>query len=118
MTRAVVAVPAEASLRETSIYMRGRSIHSVIVKPDASGEWGIMTMRDVLKKVVREGRAIDGLTVGDLTSRPLLGVSPDTPITECAALMVEHNIRRLAVFENGEPVGIISETDIFSHVAE
>jgi len=33
-------------------------------------------------------------------------------------LMVERNIRRLAVFENGEPVGIISETDIFSHVAE
>ncbi len=118
MTRAVVAVPAEASLRETSIYMRGRGIHSVIVKPDASGQWGIMTMRDVLKKVVREGRAIDGLTVGDLTSRPLLSVSPETPIAECAALMVERNIRRLAVFENGEPVGIISETDIFSHVAE
>ncbi|WP_342673061.1 cyclic nucleotide-binding/CBS domain-containing protein [Chloroflexus islandicus] len=118
MTRAVVAVPAEASLRETAIYMRGRNIHSVIVKPDASGQWGIMTMRDVLKKVVREGRAVNGLTVGDLTSRPLLSVSPETPIAECAALMVERNIRRLAVVENGEPIGIISETDIFSHVAE
>ncbi len=118
MTRAVVAVPAEAPLRDTAIYMRGRGIHSVIVKPDASGEWGIMTMRDVLKKVVRDGRAVDGLTVGDLTTRPLLSVSPDTPIAECAALMVERNIRRLAVVEHGEPIGIISETDIFSHVAE
>jgi isocitrate dehydrogenase len=118
MTRSVVTVPGAASLAEAAQYMQSRNIHSIVVKPNGTGEWGIMTMRDVVRRIVGEDRSVDGLTVGDLASHSLITIGPEASLRECAALMVEKNIRRVVVTENGQPVGIISDTDIFRIVAE
>jgi isocitrate dehydrogenase len=118
MTRTVVAVPGSAPLSETAQYMQQRGIHSVVVQPNSGAEWGIMTMRDVLKQIVKEGRSPAGFTVEQLTTRPLITISPETSLSDCAALMVDKNIRRVVVVEDGQPVGIISETDIFRAVGE
>ncbi|HMQ31278.1 MAG TPA: NADP-dependent isocitrate dehydrogenase [Chloroflexaceae bacterium] len=118
MTRGVIAVPGAAPLGDTTHLMRSRGITSVVVEPNGSGEWGIMTMRDVLKKVVRDERQIDGMTVEEIATRPLITVGPDLTLKECANLMLEKNIRRVVVVKDGQPVGIISETDIFRFVEE
>jgi isocitrate dehydrogenase len=75
-------------------------------------------MRDVLKKIVRDDRQLDGLTVEEIATRPLITVAPDLSLKDCAALMLEKNIRRVVVIKDGQPVGIISETDIFRFVEE
>ena len=118
MTRGIVAVAGSAPLRDTTHLMRTRGITSVVIEPDSAGVWGIMTMRDVLKKIVREGRPINGLTVEAIATRPLITVSPELSLKECADLMVEQNIRRVVVAKDGQPIGIISETDIFRSVEE
>ncbi|MEI8309055.1 MAG: NADP-dependent isocitrate dehydrogenase [Chloroflexales bacterium] len=113
MTRTVVAVPGAATLHEVAQHMQARGIHSVIVKPDAIGRWGIMTMRDILKKIVAIGSATNGVAVDQITTRPLITTTPDISITACAQLMLDNNIRRVVVTEADEPIGIISDTDIF-----
>ena len=118
MTRGIVAVAGSAPLRDTTHLMRTRGITSVVIEPNSAGVWGIMTMRDVLKKIVREGRPINGLTVEAIATRPLITVSPELSLKDCADLMVEQNIRRVVVAKDGEPIGIISETDIFRSVEE
>ena len=118
MTRGIVAVAGSAPLRDTTHLMRTRGITSVVIEPDSAGVWGIMTMRDVLKKIVREGRPINGLTVEAIATRPLITVSPELSLKDCADLMVEQNIRRVVVAKDGQPIGIISETDIFRSVEE
>ena len=118
MTRGVVAVAGTAPLRDTIHLMRSRGITSVLVEPNSSGAWGILTMRDVLDKIVREERQITGLTVDEIATRPLITITPDMALKDCAALMVAKKIRRLAVAKDGQPIGIISETDIFRFVEE
>ncbi len=118
MTRGVVSVAGTAPLADTTHLMRSRGITSVVVEPNGSGEWGIMTMRDVLKKVVRDERPVDGLTVEDIATRPLITIGPEMTLKECANLMIEKNIRRVVVVRDGQPIGIISETDIFRFVEE
>ncbi|RRR68170.1 MAG: NADP-dependent isocitrate dehydrogenase [Candidatus Viridilinea halotolerans] len=118
MTRGVVAVSGSAPVSDTTHLMRSRGITSVVVEPDGSGTWGIMTMRDVLKKIVLEERDLGGATVEAIATRPLITVSPDLTLKECASLMIERNIRRVVVARDGEPIGIISETDIFRFVEE
>lgn len=118
MTRGVVTVRGNAPVADTNHLMRTRGITSVVVEPDASGSWGIMTMRDVLKKVVRDDRHVEGLVVDEIATRPLITIAPDKTLAECAALMLEKNIRRVVVIKDGRPVGIISETDIFRYVEE
>ncbi|NTV63706.1 MAG: CBS domain-containing protein, partial [Oscillochloris sp.] len=116
MTRTVVAVRGDAQIREVALYMQARGIHSVIIKPNAEGLWGIMTMRDVLKQVAQVGKAIKDLPVEQVSSRPLITTTPDMSVIDCAQLMLDKNIRRIVVTEGDEPIGIISDTDIFRFI--
>jgi isocitrate dehydrogenase len=118
MTRGVVTVSGSAPLSDTTHLMRSRGITSVVVEPDSNGEWGIMTMRDVLKKIVHAGHKLNGATVEEIATRPLITVSPDLTLKDCANLMLAKNIRRVVVVRDGQPIGIISETDIFRFVEE
>ncbi len=49
---------------------------------------------------------------------PALTVSPDYPLEEAARLMVVHKIGSLPVVEEGQLIGIITETDIFKQFVE
>ena len=118
MTRNVVKVPGSAPLSDTTHLMRSRGITSVVVEPNSAGEWGILTMRDVLKKVVLEELPLSGMTVDDVATRPLITVDPDTSLKACADTMLTKNIRRVVVVRDNQPIGIISETDMFRYVEE
>lgn len=68
--------------------------------------------------MVAADRPLKGLKVRDLMSAPLITVSPDTTIRQCSIIMLDANIRRAVVMQDGRPVGIVSDTDIFQAVEE
>ena len=119
MTSPVVTVSASMPAEEALHLMREKKIHSVVVEPDrADGAYGIMTQRDVLRKIVAADRPLFHVTVSDLMSSPLITVSPDTTIKQCSIIMLDANIRRAVVLKGGKLVGIVSDTDIFQSVEE
>ena len=119
MTAPVVTVPASMPAEEALHLMRERGIHSVVVEPDRPGQaYGIMTQRDLLRKLVAADRPLLNTTVSDLMTSPLITVSPDTTIQQCSIIMLDANIRRAVVLKGGRLVGIISDTDIFQAVEE
>ena len=119
MTSPVVTVPASMSIEDALHLMREKRIHSVVVEPDRPGAaYGIMTQRDVLRKVVAADRPLFQVTVSDLMSSPLITVSPDTTIKQCSIIMLDANIRRAVVMKSGKLVGIVGDTDIFQSVEE
>ncbi len=118
MTREVITVSSASTVAYATHLMRAKGITSVVVEPDASGEWGIMTMRDVLTQIVGADRSPEEVTVGTIASRPLLTVPPDMGLRECSKLMIEKNIRRVVVKQDERLVGILSDTDIFQFVEE
>ncbi len=119
MTSPVVTVPASMPIEEALHLMREKKIHSVVVEPaQLGGAYGIMTQRDILRKVVAADRPLFHVTVSDLMSSPLITVSPDTTIKQCSIIMLDANIRRAVVLKGGKLVGIVSDTDIFQSVEE
>ncbi len=119
MTSPVITLPALTPIEEALHLMREKGIHSVVVEPDRpNGVYGIMTPRDVLKKIVAADRPLFHVTVSDLMSAPLITVSPDTTIKQCSIIMLDANIRRAVVMKGGKLVGIVSDTDIFQSVEE
>jgi len=119
MTSPVVTVPASTPAEDALHLMRNKRIHSVIVEPDRpGGAYGIMTQRDLLKKIVAADRPLLNVTAGDLASSPLITVSPDTTIKQASIIMLDANIRRAVVMKEGQIVGIVSDTDIFQTVEE
>ncbi|MEM8529609.1 MAG: CBS domain-containing protein [Chloroflexota bacterium] len=118
MTRKLISVSSTETVANAIHHMHQQGITSIIVEPDDSGEWGIMTMRDVLKDIVSADRSPEEVPVSEVVTRPLIYVSQDMSLRDCSKLMIDSNIRRAAVRHEGRPVGIISDTDIFQVVEE
>ena len=74
---------------------------------------GIITDRDIVLKVVAEGRDPKTTKLGDVMTTDLITCTIDGDIEETLELMEDHQVRRMPVVdESGRLVGIISQADI------
>lgn len=115
----VVTVKGTESVAEVMHMMRESRISSVVVEPDDKGEWGIMTQRDIMRKIINANRSPARAVVNEIVNRPLVMVSRDTTLTEASSKMLEANIRRVVVVgASGTPIGVVSDMDLFRTVEE
>src|SRR6188472_4525906 len=73
---------------------------------------GLLTDRDIVVRVVAEGRDPHSTTVGDVASSDLATVSPDEDLDRALQLLAERQVRRLPVVEGDRLVGIVAQADI------
>jgi CBS domain-containing protein len=111
MTEDPRSIGASASVVEAARLMREQHIGSLPVTEDERVV-GMITDRDITTRVVAESGDLDGTSVGDVCSRDPVNVEPDNDLEEALQLMARHQVRRLAVVENGRLVGMIAQADI------
>jgi CBS domain-containing protein len=73
---------------------------------------GIATDRDIVVRVVAEGRDPNSTTIGEIASTDLVTVEPDTNLDEALRLMAQNQVRRLPVVEGERLVGIVAQADV------
>ena len=111
MTKELISVDVGDYVIEAARLMAENDISSVLVK--RRGEFsGMVTDRDIIKKVVSKGLDPKEVKVGEVMSAPLITISADASVEETANKMRDNKVRRLVVEDNGRKVGIISESDI------
>jgi CBS domain-containing protein len=115
MTPASVTDTAEETLRASAVRMWEQQTGSLLVM-DGEQLAGIVTERDVLKAVAR-GKDVDAARTGDVMSRDVLTVSPDTPLHVAARVMASRWIRHLPVVDAGRVVGVVSLRDLVAVLA-
>ena len=111
MTPDPVTIAATASVHEAARVMQTENIGTVIVLEQGL-PMGIVTDRDLVVRVLAEGRDAAATTLGEICSRDLVTVPPATSIEQALALLREKALRRLVVVEQQEPVGLVSLTDL------
>jgi CBS domain-containing protein len=74
----------------------------------------MVTDRDIIARVVAEGRDPNSVKVEDIATHELVTIGPDQDVNEARQLMDEHELDRILVVEGDRLVGIISEADIRS----
>jgi CBS domain-containing protein len=72
----------------------------------------MVTDRDIIARVVAEGKDPSSLTVRDIATTDLATVRPDADLDEARRLMAQRQLDRLLVVEGDNLAGIISEADI------
>jgi CBS domain-containing protein len=102
----------EDTIKDVAEKMRDRRVGSSIVVGN-NKPIGIITERDVLRKVVAEGKNANRVLVKEIMTTPIIGIDPYITLENAMRVMNKYNIRRLPVIENGKLVGIITEKDIF-----
>lgn len=111
MSDVVLRVGPGHTLREAAVKMTDQGIGAAIVEDE---EWPvprIVTERDVLKAL---GRGLDPDTelVRDHMSESVITASPEWSMERAAMEMSRRNIRHLAIYRDGELVGVLSMRDI------
>jgi len=95
----VVTVETNATVRKAVRLMNNREIGCLVVVKEGKPA-GIVTERDMLKRVLVAGRDPRAMEVGEIMSKPLLSMKPGKRIEEAVKLMFRHKIKKLPVIEN------------------
>jgi CBS domain-containing protein len=111
-------VKPNSSVYEAASIMVEKNIGCLLVSGN-DGPVGIVTQKDVLRRVTRRRGDPVRIKVEDVMSSPLISIGLDTSIGDAAKKMIENGIKRLVVTgEDGSFRGLITMTDIVRWVAK
>jgi CBS domain-containing protein len=79
---------------------------------------GILSERDVVGRVVAEGKDPTATRVSEVATREVVAVDVGTHVRKCAEMQLAMEVRHLPVTDKGKPVGILSSRDFLAYVVE
>ena len=112
MTVDVKITSPEATVSDILRIMMENNIGSVVIVGPKREVLGIITERDLIRKVLSKGLNPRETRAEEIMSKPVITIEPDASIQEAANLMKEKGVGHLPVVENGRVIGIIAEGDI------
>jgi len=116
MTKTLISVnPATTSLQIAKMMEQG-GIGAVLVKENENLV-GIVTDRDFATKIAANNLSFD-TPVEKIMSSPLITINHNEPISAAAEMMSSKKIRKLAVSDNGNIIGLITSTDLVNQLAK
>jgi len=117
MTREVVTIESSKTILDAATIMTEKKVGGLVVVRDGDIV-GIITERDILRRVVARRYDPEQVRIREVMSTPVISVTPDGPVSDAAKKMIENRIRRLPVIEGPKLVGIITSTDLARHLGE
>jgi CBS domain-containing protein len=111
MTTDPVTLGSDATAAEAARRMRDDGIGDVVVA-DADNVLGIVTDRDLVVRVLADGRDPEQTPLAEVASAELVSIAPDAPAWEAARLMRENAVRRLLVMDSDQLAGMVSIGDL------
>ena len=116
MSKAIISVNVETTVFQIAKMMEQGGIGAILVKKDGHLS-GIITDRDFATKVASNSLSFD-TPVEKVMSSPLITINYDESISAAAERMTSKKIRKLAVTDNGNVVGLITSTDLVNQLAK
>jgi CBS domain-containing protein len=104
-----VTIAFDSMVMDAIKAMIDMNIGSVVVLNEDGQFCGIVTERDVLERVIGEGRSPQETQVNEVMTSPVIAVESNISLREALKLMRDHNVRRLAVTNEDELEGQVTE---------
>jgi len=111
MTRPVVSARKNASARDIAMQLLSGLYSGLPVTDDEGRVIGIVTEFDLLKQILA-GKELVTLRAEEVMTRESVTVDVNAPLQDVLNLMMEKNIIRIPVTENGSLTGVIARCDI------
>jgi CBS domain-containing protein len=111
MVKEVVTIDENVTVKEAVDVMDKFDIGCVIALRKGKAI-GILTERDILKRIVAAGKEAKGIKVMEVMTSPLVVAEPGMELEEAVKLMFHMKIKKLPVVDGKKIVGLVSLTDI------
>lgn len=116
VTEMISAAPDDTVLEVADRMARNR-VGAVLV---LEGEHlaGIFSERDLLTRVIGEGRELGSTRVGQVATRDVVTIDAEQPVRSVVEIFRARRFRHLPVVRNGRAVGILSTRDFLAYVVD
>ena len=114
----VTTVAPEATVRELLAKLADHNIGAVVVSADGATITGIVSERDVVRRLHDRGAAVLDQAVSTIMTSEVRTVGPHDNVDELRRTMTTHRVRHMPVVEDGRLVGIVSIGDVVKSAIE
>jgi len=119
----LITCPPHARLGEVAALLNRHHVHALIVTDRDDHALGILSDFDLLagewlSSDPESLTVMRKLTAADLMSQPVDSVDADMPLCDAVNILIDKEISRLLVTEQGKPVGVISLSDFVASIAQ
>jgi CBS domain-containing protein len=115
MNKQVITISKEKTCLEAASLLQEKDI-SFLVVTEGQNPVGILSEADFVRKLIVKNRLASDVPISEIMSPKFRWVEPTTLIEDAVQKMLNNNIRRLLVLENEKLVGVITQTDLASHL--
>ncbi len=116
MSKKTETIVESASVQQAAIKMKDKNVSSLIVVDSLGNSKGLVTERDVVRKVCINDVYTRKVIIKEIMSLPLITINPNDPPSTAIDRMLQHNIRHLIVVDNtteiSQPIGIVTPRDL------
>ncbi len=109
MTTRLITVKENQTRQQAARLLSQYRISGLPVVNDDGVAVGVVSEFDIIGK--------EGQTIGDIMTRSVISVTPETDLEEVSRIFVHERIKRLLVLDQGKLVGIVSRADLINEVA-
>jgi len=111
MQKNVIAIQEDKSALDAAKLISEKDISFLVIVKDGK-PIGVITEKDFVRKVAAQDKQASLIPLSEIMSYKFRWVEPSTEIEDAVQKMLNHNIRRLIVLEDGKLVGVITQTDL------
>ena len=115
MTQSAECIGENDSILDAAKMMAKHDIGAMPICGEDNRLKGVITDRDIVVKVIAEGRDPSQVRAGELGEGKPVTIGADDPISLAIKTMADHQVRRLPVIDGHDLIGIVSIGDIAQH---
>jgi CBS domain-containing protein len=117
MRKKLITIKESASVQEAANKMKDKNISSLVIVDKRGQPQGLITERDLVRKVCIRDAYTSEITNKEIMSSPLITIDSKSSPSEAVDIMLQNNVRHLLVINNessedkNKPIGIITPLD-------
>ena len=111
MVSKVITITKDSTVEEAVRLMNEQEIGCLIVIDNKKAR-GILTERDLLKRVLAKSKDPKKTKVEEVMSTPLISVEPNVEIGDVSRIMFQKNIKKMPIVRKDKLLGLVTLTDI------
>ena len=116
MMRDFKKIDGLTKVSEALSLMKSQKIHAILIRPRSESDvYGIVTIKDIARKVIAQRRKLHETHVYEIMSKPVLCIPPNMPLTYAARHLTNFNVSYAMVLENNAVIGMVSLHGIAQH---
>jgi len=111
MRKNVITIEHDKNALEAACLISEKDISFLVIMENDS-PIGVLSESDFVRRLAADDKKSSEVMISEIMSRKFRWVEPETKIEDAIQKMLNNNIRRLVILENGKLVGVITQTDL------